>query len=208
MLRIDRQARLLTDSRGRRFDPVARNWIAAPGPVQGESIEPEAAVSWLQNKSDRPLRMPIGVIGPRDASIEQLAVAEQIGTRLGAMGLTIVCGGRQGVMEAVCRGAATRGAITVGLLPDADASAANPFVTIPIATGIGEARNALVARSAFCLIAIGDSYGTLSEIALGLHFGKTVFGIAGAPRIAGVRHLAEVDEVTDAVARAVLSLGE
>ena len=83
---------------------------------------------------------------------------------------------------------------------------ANPYVTVPIATGIGEARNALVARAAFCLVAIGDSYGTLSEVALGLQFGKRVFGLAGAARVNGVRHCASPDEAIDAVARVVLAL--
>ena len=208
MLRIDRGARLLTDERGRRFDPATRAWTAGPLAAHGEEIEAEAAVAWLQSESGRPLRVPIGVIGPRDASLEQLAVAEEMGARLAVMRLVIVCGGRQGVMEAVCRGAATRGGTSIGLLPDPDASQANPFVTVPLATGIGEARNALVARSAFCLIAIGDSYGTLSEVALGLQFGKAVLGIAGAARIPGVRHFARVKEVADGVARAVLSLSD
>jgi uncharacterized protein (TIGR00725 family) len=107
-------------------------------------------------------------------------------------------------MEAVCRGAAARGGVTVGLLPETDPSQANPFVTVPLATGIGEARNALVARCAFCLVAIGDSYGTLSEVALGLQFEKRVFGLAGAARVDGVRHLASAEAAVEAVAHLVL----
>jgi uncharacterized protein (TIGR00725 family) len=208
MLRLDRRAGLLADVKGRRFDPAARAWIAGPEPGPGEAIDPEAAVAWVQSESGRPLRAPIGVIGPREATPEQLAAAEEIGARLAAMGLAIVCGGRQGVMEAACRGAALRGGVSIGLLGETDASQANPFVTVPIATGIGEARNALVARSAFCLIAIGDSYGTLSEVALGLQFGKPVFGIADAARVAGVRHYPRVEDVAHAVARAVLAIPE
>ena len=86
------------------------------------------------------------------------------------------------------------------------ADAANPYVTIPLATGIGEARNAIVARSAFCLVAIGDSYGTLSEVALGLQFGRPVIGLAGAAQVDGVRHVASADDAVDAVARIALGI--
>jgi uncharacterized protein (TIGR00725 family) len=91
-------------------------------------------------------------------------------------------------------------------LPETEAEAANPYVTIPLATGIGEARNAIVARSAFCLVAIGDSYGTLSEVALGLQFGRPVIGLAGAAQVDGVRHVATADEAVDAVARIALGI--
>ena len=149
-------------------------------------------------------RVPIGVIGPREATEEQLAAAEAIGAGLAAMGLMVICGGRQGVMEATCRGVARAGGLSIGLLPEEDASAANPYVTVALATGIGEARNALVARAAHCLVAIGDSYGTLSEVALGLQFGKTVIGLAGAARVPGVKQVDGVEAALDAVAEAVL----
>ena len=109
-------------------------------------------------------------------------------------------------MEAVCRGAAAAGGISIGLLPETDASHANSYVTVPIATGIGEARNALVARAAFCLVAIGDSYGTLSEIALGLQFGRPVIGLCGAASVEGVHHLDSVNDVVAAVAALALGL--
>ena len=109
-------------------------------------------------------------------------------------------------MEAVCRGVASIGGISIGLLPDTDVTHANPYVTIPIATGIGEARNAIVARAGFCLIAVGDSYGTLSEVALGLQFGRPVFGLCGAAQAAGVRQLAGVGEAVDNVAMVALGL--
>ena len=109
-------------------------------------------------------------------------------------------------MEAVCRGVAGAGGISIGLLPETDPSGANPFVTIPIATGIGEARNALVARAAFCLVAIGDSFGTLSEVALGLQFGRPVIGLCGAARVEGVRHLGSAGDAVNAVASLVLGV--
>jgi uncharacterized protein (TIGR00725 family) len=191
----------------RRFDPATRSWIDET-PAQGEMIGPRDAVAWLQKESGHRLRTPVGVIGPRDASADQLAIAEAVGAGLGRMGLALVCGGRQGVMEAVCRGSASQGGLSLGLLPETEPDHANAFVTVPIATGIGEARNALVARASLCLVVIGDSYGTLSEVALGLQFGKRVFGLAGAAQVKGVRHCASADAALDAVARLALSLPE
>jgi uncharacterized protein (TIGR00725 family) len=207
MLRLDRARGLLLDGAGRRLDPARRAWApAAPGPVDAAPIGAGDAVRWLQRDSGHPWRVPVGVIGPRQASDVQLATAEAVGAALGALGLTIVCGGREGVMEAACRGAARAGGLSIGLLPDADPAHANPFVTVPLATGIGEARNALIARAASCLVAIGQSHGTLSEIALGLTFGKPVFGLAGAAEVPGLRHLQSVDDLVDAVAALALAV--
>jgi uncharacterized protein (TIGR00725 family) len=80
-------------------------------------------------------------------------------------------------MEAACRGAKDAGGTTIGILPGADRGAANQFVDFAIPTGLGEARNALVARSADGLIAVGGAYGTLSEIAFALKAGKPVAGL-------------------------------
>jgi uncharacterized protein (TIGR00725 family) len=127
------------------------------------------------------------VIGPRDATTPQLTAAIEVGELLGDCRITVICGGRGGVMQAVCEGVARVGGLSVGLLPETDAAVANRFVGVPIATGIGEARNALIARAAFCLIAIGDSFGTLSEVALGRQFGKLVIGLEGAADLEGGR---------------------
>lgn len=80
-------------------------------------------------------------------------------------------------MEAACRGAQEAGGTTVGILPGHDRADANPYVDVAVATGLGEARNALVVRAADALIAVGGEYGTLSEIALALKAGKPVVGI-------------------------------
>ena len=88
-------------------------------------------------------------------------------------------------MEAACHGAKDASAMTVGILPGSDRSAANPFVDVAIPTGLGEARNALVVRAADALVAIGGAYGTLSEIAFALKAGKRVVGI-GSWEIEGV----------------------
>jgi uncharacterized protein (TIGR00725 family) len=206
MLMLDEAAGRLFDSERRQcFDPVDRSWTPAT-PAGGTELSAVAAATWLQRRSGHRLRQPIGVIGPRQASHEQMAAAEAVGAALGAIGVAVVCGGRQGIMEAVCRGVAGAGGVSIGLLPETDASSANPYVTVPIATGIGEARNALIARAAFCIVAIGDSYGTLSEVALGLHFGRPVLGLCGAAKLEGVHHLDSVEAAVNAVASLVLGL--
>jgi len=211
IFRLDRTARALYNAKGQRWDPVARSWRdSAESRVTdldepGEPMDAIAAVTWLQRESGHPIRVPIGVIGPREATLDQIATGESVGAGLAAMGLALVCGGREGVMEAVCRGAARHGGVAIGMLPDVDPQLANSHVTISLATGLGEARNAVIARAALALIAIGDSYGTLSEVALGLHFGKRVFGLQGAARVAGVEHVASADAALNAVALHVLA---
>ena len=203
--KLDRTQGVLFDAGGRRFDPHLRAWIDTAAPTTGELVGSIAAASWLQRQSGAPMRVPVGVIGPREASSAQLLVAQNVGCGLATMGFIVICGGRHGVMEAVCRGAAEAGGLTIGLLPDADPSFANPHVGIVIATGMGEARNALIARASLCLVAIGDSFGTLSEVALGRQFGKRVIGLEGAARVKGVIHVATVEQALDEVAQCALA---
>src|SRR4051812_25570799 len=106
-----------------------------------------------------------------------MRLAEDVGRGLASAGAVVVCGGRGGVMEAACRGAAGAGGMAVGILPGVDRAEANEFVTVAIATGLGEARNALVARAADALVAVGGAYGTLSEIALALAAGTPVVAL-------------------------------
>ena len=205
---LDRPTKTLFDAAGRRFAAAQRKWLGASrrkASGKSEMIDAIGAVAWLQRESGSPLREPIGVIGPREASAAQLAAALEVGELLGDCRLTVLCGGRQGVMQAVCEGVARVGGLSIGLLPEAGASQANPFVNVAIATGIGEARNALIARASFCLIAIGNSLGTLSEVALGLHFGKRVIGLEHAADLAGVRHVASARAAMAAVAEAILA---
>jgi uncharacterized protein (TIGR00725 family) len=119
----------------------------------------------------------VAVIGPADAASQELADAEEVGRRLADAEAVVVCGGRGGVMEAVCRGARSAGGLTLGILPGRDRSEANPFVEVAVPTGLGEARNALVVRSADAVVAIGGAYGTLSEIAFALKGGTPVIGL-------------------------------
>jgi uncharacterized protein (TIGR00725 family) len=119
----------------------------------------------------------IAVIGGSKASPEDEAGAEAIGAALGKAGATLVSGGLGGVMAAACRGAKSTGAVTIGILPGEDRAAANPWIDVAIPTGLGEARNALVVRTADAIVAVGGEYGTLSEIALALRAGKPVVGL-------------------------------
>lgn len=122
------------------------------------------------------MRRVISVIGASEVSQNLYSLAEKIGFELAKMGIVIVCGGRGGVMEAVCKGAHFAGGISVGILPG-DASEANPYVTIPIPTFLGEARNALVVSAGQVVLAIGGGIGTLSEIALALKMQKPVIAL-------------------------------
>ena len=121
--------------------------------------------------------MIVAVVGAGSANKELLTIAEEVGRLIALNGAILVCGGLGGVMEAAARGANTEGGITVGILPGLEKSAANTYINVPVATGLGEIRNAIIVRSADVLIAIGGEYGTLSEIAFGLKTGKTVIGI-------------------------------
>jgi len=122
-------------------------------------------------------RLTIAVIGGGQCSIEEALLAEAVGRELARRGATLLCGGLGGVMEAACRGAAIESGITVGILPGSDPASANPYVHIPIATGIGEARNVAVVKSAQAVIAIDGDYGTLTEIAFALKSGIPVIGL-------------------------------
>lgn len=122
----------------------------------------------------------VSVIGAGDASAAELALAEALGRALAEGGAVVVTGGHGGVMEAVSRGCVRRGGLTVGILPGTDPAAANPWVRIPLATGLGEARNALVVRAGEVVVAVGGSWGTLSEIALAKKMGRDV-ALLGEP---------------------------
>ncbi len=182
------------------FDVVTLTWRVgslAPNLPAMETMQEltlEEACIWQQQQKQR-IRPPVAVIGPREATQEQLHVAYEVGKDLARLGLTVICGGRQGVMEWCCHGVADGGGISVGLLPEGDFTAANPYVTVPVATGIGIARNALISRSALALVAIGGGLGTISEIALALQFEKTVFTVCGAPQIEGAQSYASWQEL-------------
>ena len=119
----------------------------------------------------------IAVIGGNQPSPQEANLAETVGRELAMRGAILVCGGLGGVMEAACKGAQSKGGVTIGILPGDSRQAANPYVQIPIVTGIGYARNFTVVKSAQAVIAIGGSYGTLSEIGHALRSGIPVIGL-------------------------------
>ncbi len=121
--------------------------------------------------------MFIAVIGGSQCSPEEEKLAEAVGQELARRGAILICGGLSGVMEAACKGASSEGGITVGILPGDDRSKANPYVSIPVVTGMGYARNVIVVKSAQSVVAIGGSYGTLSEIAYALQNDIPVIGL-------------------------------
>jgi len=114
----------------------------------------------------------IAVCGESDPATAYADVAFEVGRLLAQRGARVLCGGMRGVMEAVARGAKQEGGLTIGILPGDDPADANPYIDVPIATGIGFARNAILARAADGLIAIGGGWGTLSELALARRMGR------------------------------------
>jgi uncharacterized protein (TIGR00725 family) len=140
------------------------------------------------------------VVGPGEAGPDVVSAAESVGHGLATRGAVVVCGGLGGAMEAACRGAKEGGGTTVGLLPGLDRDDANPYVDLAVPTGLGEARNALVVRTADALIAVGGGYGTLSEIALALRTGKRVVGL-GTWEIEGIEQVSSPGEAVEAVLR-------
>jgi len=119
----------------------------------------------------------IGVIGDGQCDAHTAALAEAVGRELARRGAAVVCGGLGGVMAAACRGARSAGGLTIGILPGTRREDANPWVQIPIVTGLDQARNVLVVRTAQALIAVGGGFGTLSEIAYALKLGIPVVGL-------------------------------
>ena len=121
--------------------------------------------------------MRVSVVGGSRVSEPEYDRAREVGRLLGERGHEVVCGGLGGVMEAACRGAAEADGHTIGILPGEDRAAANEYVDTVIATGLGNARNVLVALNGDAAIAVDGATGTLSEIALALDGGVPVAGL-------------------------------
>jgi len=122
-------------------------------------------------------KLLIAVIGGHSCNKKTARVAEELGKQIAELGAILVCGGLSGVMEAAAKGAKKAGGITVGILPTDDKKDANPYIDIPIATGLGYTRNTLVTTAADIVIALSGKYGTLSEIGFALNAKKPVLGI-------------------------------
>ncbi len=110
----------------------------------------------------------IAVIGAGAATPQELDIAEKVGRQIALAPAVLVCGGLGGVMEAACRGAKSENGFTIGFLPGDSPETSNPYLDVALPTGLGEARNLLVAKTCDGVIAIGGSLGTLSELAFAL----------------------------------------
>ncbi len=119
----------------------------------------------------------IGVIGGSEVSEDIYHLAEEVGREIARRKAALVCGGLSGVMEAACKGAIEEKGLTIGILPGYSRKDANPYVQLPIVTGIGYARNVAVVKTAQAIIAIDGSYGTLTEIGYALNFGTPIIGL-------------------------------
>jgi hypothetical protein len=140
----------------------------------------------------------IAVIGSGqcESSIYQLAF--EVGEEVAKKGAILVCGGLGGVMEAAAKGASSAGGLTVGILPGPSCNSANPYIKIPVATDMGQARNVIIAHTADGLVAVSGGAGTLSEIGHGLKIGKPVVGLKTIPNLRGVHY---VDSAQEAITR-------
>jgi uncharacterized protein (TIGR00725 family) len=119
------------------------------------------------------------VVGPGDADPRTYGLAAETGRLIANRGAVVVCGGLGGVMEAAALGAREAGGASLGILPGRDRSEANRYVTVAVATGLGELRNGLLVRASDALVAVGGSWGTLSELALALRAGIPVVSLGG-----------------------------
>ena len=157
----------------------------------------------------------IAVVGASAGTPAELALGEAVGRGLAEAGGVLVCGGMGGVMEAAAGGCVRAGGKTVGILPGDTRIDANPYLTVAVATGMGEARNVVVVRTADAVIAIHGEFGTLSEIALALKMGTPVVGVgtwelskAGVPVESIVRATTAEEAVRDALRLADRAIAE
>jgi uncharacterized protein (TIGR00725 family) len=141
----------------------------------------------------------VAVVGPGEASPQEVHAAEEVGAALAARGAVVVTGGLGGVMEAASRGAKSRRGRTIGILPGEDREAANGWVDVAIATGLGELRNGLVVRAVDAVVAVGGGHGTLSEVALALKLGRPVVGV-GTWEVHGVEHVSTPADAIERIA--------
>lgn len=150
-----------------------------------------------------PVKTQIGVIGAGACSRETGALAEAVGREIAKKGAVLLCGGLGGVMEAAAKGAKLEGGITIGILPGTLREEANPWIDVAVLSGMGHARNALIAQSSDALIAVDGEYGTLSEIALGLKMGKPVVLLESKWKIEGTKSAKNPQEAVELAFRLI-----
>jgi uncharacterized protein (TIGR00725 family) len=146
-------------------------------------------------------KIHIGVIGAGVCSKDIYSLAKELGYLIGSKDWILICGGLGGVMEGAAEGCYKEGGMTVGILPGNEKNSANPYIQLPIATGLGEGRNLLVVRASDVVVAVAGGYGTLSEIALALRIGKPVVGLKTWSNIDGIDYAETAEQAIDIVAR-------
>lgn len=134
--------------------------------------------------------LQVAVVGGSEADAETLSLATEVGSVIADLGAIVICGGLSGVMEAVARGAKLHNGQTIGILPSYSHDASNPFIDITIPTGLGHARNVLVASAGDVVVGLPGAHGTRAEISIALILGRPVFGLRAWNDIAGVRTVA------------------
>jgi uncharacterized protein (TIGR00725 family) len=144
-------------------------------------------------------RRYVAVCGASEATASQLASAREVGRLLAEAGVVVINGGLGGVSGAASEGASRAGGTVVGILPDTDRRGANPHLTVSLPSGMGQARNVLIVTAAESVIAIGEGWGTLSEIAIARRLGRPVVALDSW----SVKGLEAVDTPADAVRRAL-----
>jgi len=145
----------------------------------------------------------IAVIGGSDVGPETAALAREVGREVAKRGAVLLCGGLGGVMAAAAQGAQAAGGVSLGILPEGDRRRANPCLTYSIATNLGHARNVLIAHSADALIAVGGSYGTVSEAAVALKLRKPVIALNVTWDLVGLKRAAGPAEAVDLAMKAL-----
>lgn len=172
--------------------------MSSPTDANVQRIEKIARLQAHQSGPHR-LQQPVGIIGPGDGGPHETGAAREVAAVLAQAGFAVICGGRGGVMAAASQGATEAGGIAIGVLPEEDARSANPYLSVAIPTGMGEMRNAIIARSSLFLVAIGGNMGTISEKALGLKWGKDVVAIYEDVHLPGAKVADCVEQLVDDV---------
>jgi uncharacterized protein (TIGR00725 family) len=143
------------------------------------------------------VRKTIAIVGAGDATAAACDLAYAAGCAVARRGAVLICGGRGGVMAAAARGAQSAGGLTIGVLPGYDRREANAHIEIAIATGMGQARNAIVVASADSVIALEGEGGTLSEIGLAIKLGRPVIGLCAWQQLEMIAHATNAEQAVD-----------
>ncbi len=178
------------------MDGRSNRGVAQPGSA------PASGAGGRRFEAGRP-DIIVGVIGASIATPLDKDNAFKIGEFIARQGWILICGGLGGVMEAAAKGAKNAGGLTIGVIPSYNRSDANPYIDIPIVTGLGHARNIIIAATADVLVAVGGEYGTLSEIAFALKMGKPVISLMSWD-IPGVKRVDTVSEAFSALKEVVV----